>query len=58
MSSNKLWLTKVGTELLSDLVTFSILSPYIPLFFHKSIQVVPLKKLMHFLPGINSKKVL
>ena len=38
-----------------DLVMFSILSFDIPLGFHDSIQVVPVKYLMYFLAGINTK---
>ena len=55
MSGNTWWSTTVGTKLLSDLIIFSIFSFYIPLDFHKSIRVVPLKNLMYFLAGINSK---
>ena len=40
-------ITKVGTKLLSDLV--------VPLDFDDSIRVVPLKYLMYFLVGINTK---
>ena len=43
MSGNKWWSTKVGDKLLLDLVVFSIFSYEIPLVFHESIQVVPLK---------------
>ena len=56
MSGNKWWSTKIGVELLPDLVIFSILSPDIPLDFHNSIRVVSLKYLMCFLAGINTKQ--
>ena len=48
--------TKFGAKLLSDLVIFSIFSSDIPLDFHKSIRVVPLKYLEGniFLAGINT----
>ena len=46
---------KVGVKLLSDLVTFSIFSSDIPLDFHESMRIVPLKYLMHFLAGVNTK---
>ena len=46
MSGNKWWSTKVGIKLLNGLVIFSILSSDIPLDFHDSIQVVPLKYLI------------
>ena len=49
MSGNKWWSTKISTKLLSDLVTEIILH------FYKLIQVVALKYLMYFLPGINTK---
>ena len=52
MSGNKWWYTKVGAKLLSDLVIFSILSSDIPLDFHDSIRVVPVKYLVHFLAVI------
>ena len=58
MSGNKWWSTKIGAKLLSDLVTFSIFSIFssdIPLDFYESILVVPLKYLMYFLAGINTK---
>ena len=55
MSGNKWGSTKVGAKLLSDLVKFSILSSDISLDFHDSIQVVPVKYLMYFLAGINTK---
>ena len=48
MSGNKWRSTKVGTRLSSDLVIFSTFSSGTPYDFHKSIQVVPLKYLMHF----------
>ena len=47
--------TKVGAKLLTDLGIFSIFSSGIRLYFHKSIRVVPLKYLMYFLAGINTK---
>ena len=46
MSENKWWSIKVGAKILSDLAMFLILSSDIPLGFHKSIRVVPLKYLM------------
>ena len=52
MSGNKWWSTKVGAKLLFDLVIFSIFSPDIPLDFHESMWVVPLKYLMCFLTSI------
>ena len=55
MSGNTWWLTKVGSKLLSDLVIFSIFFSYIPLDFDESVLVVPLKYLMCFLAGINTK---
>ena len=55
MSGNKWWSTKVGAKLLSDLLIFAISSSDIPLDSHESIQVVPLKYLMYFLVGINTK---
>ena len=39
-----------------DVVIFSINSSDIPLDFHDSILVVPLKYLMYFLAGINANK--
>ena len=51
MSDNKWWSTKVGAKLLSDLVTFSILSSDIPLDFYDSIWVVPVKYLLYFSAG-------
>ena len=45
----------VGAKLLSDLVIFSIFSSDIPLDFDESIQVMPLKYLMYFLAGLNTK---
>ena len=48
-------ISKSGAKLLSDLVIFSIFSSDIPLDFHKSIGVVPLKYLMYFLAGITTK---
>ena len=55
MSNNKCWSTKVGAKLLSDLVIFSTFSFHIPLDFQESIWVVPLKYLIYFLAGINTK---
>ena len=55
MSGNKWWSAKFDPKLLSDLVMILILSSYIPLDFHESIPVVPLKYLMYFLAGINTK---
>ena len=55
MSGNKWWSAKFDPKLLSDLVMILILSSYIPLDFHESITVVPLKYLMYFLAGINTK---
>ena len=53
MSGNKWWFTKVGAKLLSDLVVLSILSSDIPLDFHDSIRLVPLKYLVYFWLDIN-----
>ena len=54
--SDNAWLSPKGdAKLLSNLVIFSIFSSDSPLDFHKSIQVVPLKYLMYFLAGINTK---
>ena len=55
MSGNEWWSTKVGVRLLSDLVLFSIFSSNSLLDFHESIRVVPLKSLMYFVAGINTK---
>ena len=55
MSGNKWWSAKFDPKLLSDLVMILILSSYIPLDFHESIPVVPLKYLMYFLAVINTK---
>ena len=55
MPDNKWCSTKVGAKLLSDLVIFSIFSFDISLYFHKSTRVVPLKHLMYFLAGINTR---
>ena len=55
MSGNKCWSTKVGANLLSDLIIFSIFLSDIALDFHESIQLVPLKYWMYFLAGINTK---
>ena len=46
---------KVGAKFLPDLVIFSMFSSDIPLDFQESIRVVPLKYLMHFFAGINTK---
>ena len=46
---NKIWYK------ITNLVIFSIFSSDIPLDFHESIRVVPLKYLMYFLAGINTK---
>ena len=56
MSGNKWWPIKVGAKLLSDLVIFSLFSSDIPWDFHDSVGVVPLKYLMFFLVGINTKQ--
>ena len=56
MSDAKRRSTKVGEKLqLSDLAIFLIFLFDIPLHFHNSILVGPLKYLMHFLAGINIK---
>ena len=55
MSSNEWFSTKVGAKLLFDLDIFWILSSDIPLDFHDSIGVVPVKYLIYFLAGINTK---
>ena len=55
MFGNKWWSTKVGTKLLSDLVTFSIFSSENSLDFYNSIQPVALKYLMYLLAGINTQ---
>ena len=47
---NKSW-----CKIAVDLAIFSISSSDIPLDFHDSIRVGPLKYLMHFLAGINAK---
>ena len=55
MSENA-WLSQKGdAKLFSNLVIFSIFSSDTPLDLPKSIQVVPLKYLMYFLAGINTK---
>ena len=56
MSGNKWWYTKVDAKLLSDLVIVSMLSSDIPLDFHNSIRVVPLKYIMYILAGRNTKR--
>ena len=43
MSDNKCWSINVGVKLLSDLLIISTLPLDIPLDFHHSIRVVPLK---------------
>ena len=48
-------INKVGAKLLSDLVIFSRFSSDIPFDFYKSSRVLPLKYLMYFLAGINTK---
>ena len=53
MSGNTWWSTKVGAKLLPILVIFSIFSSEIPLDFHESMWLEPLKYLMYFLAGIN-----
>ena len=55
MSGNKGWSTKVDVKLLSDEVIVSILSSDIPFHFHNSTRAVPVKYLMYFLVGINTK---
>ena len=54
--SDKWWSTKVESKLLPDLVIFLIFSSEIPLDFHGSIRVVPLKYLLYFLAGMNTKE--
>ena len=54
-SGNRWGSTKVGAKLLPNLVIFSIFSCEIPLDFHNSIRLVPLKYLMYFLDVINTK---
>ena len=55
MPGNKWWSKEVVAKLLSDLVIFSIFSCDTPLDFYESIWVVPLKYLMYFLAGTNTK---
>ena len=55
MPGNTWWLTKVGAKLVFNLVIFLTFSSDIPLDFHESTRVVPLKYLMYFWPGINTK---
>ena len=43
MSGNKWWSANVGARFLSELVTFLILFCEIPLDFHSSTWVLPLK---------------
>ena len=52
MSGNKWWSIKVSAKLFS---VFQYFYSDIPLDFHNSVRVVPLKCLMHFLVGINTK---
>ena len=56
MSCNKWCSKKVGAKSMSDLVTFLMFCTDIPLDFHESILVVPLKYLMYFLAGTNTKE--
>ena len=44
-----------SAKLLSDLVRLSILSSDILSYFHESTRAVPVKYLMYFLAGINTK---
>ena len=55
MSCNKWCSKKVGAKSMSDLVTFLMFCTDIPLDFHESIPVVPLKYLMYFLACTNTK---
>ena len=55
MSRNSWWSLKVGVKVLYDLAICSIFFTEIPLNFHDSIQVVPLKYSMYFLAGTNAK---
>ena len=55
MPGNNWWSARVCAKLLSALVIFSIFYSDIRLNFHESIQAVPLKYLMCFLGGINTK---
>ena len=55
MPGNTCWSTRVGAKLLSDLVIFAIFSSDMPLYFHNLIWAVPLKYLIYFSPGINTK---
>ena len=55
MFGNTWWSTKVGTNLLSDLILFSRFYSDIPLDFDESIRAEPLKYLMYFLAGANIK---
>ena len=48
-------INKIGAKLLPDLVIFSILSSDIQLDFRDLIWVVPVKHLVHFLAGLNTK---
>ena len=55
MPGNKWRSTKVGANLLRDSVIFSILSFDIPLDFHDSMWVFPLKYLLYCLADTNTK---
>ena len=54
MSVDTWLLTNNGAKRFSDLVIFSVFSSDIPIDFHESIQVQPLKFLSYFLAGINT----
>ena len=56
ISGNRQTSEELGTKLQSDLVISSIFFSDIPLDIYKSIRVVPLKHLMYFLAGINTKQ--
>ena len=56
MSCNTWWSAKLREKLLPDLVIFPIFFSDIPLDFHELIRLVPLKYLMYFLVGINTKQ--
>ena len=51
MSCNSWWSTKNCAMLQSDSVMISIISSDIPLDFHETIRVVPLKRWIYFLAG-------
>ena len=55
MPCNTWWSTKIGAKLLSDLVIFAICFSKIPLDFHESSRVVPLKYSMYFLAATNTQ---